>query len=54
LHISFLLIIHVNGIATCFVTCIKKHVRSSAPQYTIISLPQTSRLKKVKRLHCFL
>jgi len=41
MHICFLLITYVNGIATCSVACIQKQVRTSAPQYAIISLPQT-------------
>jgi len=39
MHVYFLLITYVNGIATC--TLHKKQVRMSAPQYSIISLPQT-------------
>jgi hypothetical protein len=41
MHVCFLLITYVNGIATCSVACIKKQVCMSAPQYSIISLPHT-------------
>jgi len=39
-NIRFFQIIYVNGITTCSVACIMKHVRTTAPQYSIISLPQ--------------
>jgi len=41
MHVCFLLITYVNGIATCSVACTQKQVRTSATQYSIISLPQT-------------
>jgi spore coat protein U-like protein len=41
MNVCFLLITHVNGMATCSVACIQKQVRTSATQYSIISLQQT-------------
>ena len=41
MHVWFLLITYVNGIATCSVACINEQVCTSAMQYSIISLPQT-------------
>jgi hypothetical protein len=54
LHICFLLITYVNGIATSSMAYIKKHVNtSSSPQYSNFSLPKTSTLEKVQRLYYF-